>query len=158
MVRGVEVRMTADDINRYYNTMLPEDPELVGNLRGGVPQNDLYQTGNVEFTNQLVITPMEFWVAPDHRMKHTNLKMELGFWHVFISHSLIPRKHRTTVNFTVAMVLHCIQEGHFIDIGYLVKKEIPSLITAFCQEAGVDFGVDGFEMGLWPVDRGTWLH
>jgi len=30
MVRGVEVHMTADDINRYYNTELPEDPELVG--------------------------------------------------------------------------------------------------------------------------------
>ena len=92
---------------------------------------------------------------------------------MFISHSLIPRKYRTAVNFTAAMVLHCIQEGQLIDIGHLVKKEIlelgcirvdkqplifPSLITAFCQEAGVDFGVDGFDLGLGPVDRGTWLH
>ena len=124
IVRGVDVRKTADDINRYYSTELPDDPELVGNLCSGVPSNDLYQTGNIDFANQLVITLMEFWVAPDHRMKHTNHKMELGFWHVFISHSLIPRKHRTTVNFTAAMVLHCIQEGHFIDIGFLVNKEI----------------------------------
>ena len=60
-----------------------------------------------------------------------------------------------------------------MDIGFLIKKEVlelgcvrvdkqplifPSLITAFCQEAGVDFGVDGFDLGLGPVDRGTWLH
>ena len=52
--------MTVDDINRYYSTELPDDPELVENLCGGVPSNDLYQTGNVDFANQLVITPMEF--------------------------------------------------------------------------------------------------
>ena len=126
---------------------------------------------NVELANQLVIRPMEFWVAPDHRMKHTNLLLELGFWHVFISYSLIPRKHRTTVNFNAATVLHCILRDELIDIGYLVKREIlevgsirvdkqalifPSLITAFFKEAGVDFGSDCVDSGLGSAGRTTW--
>ena len=114
---------------------------------------------------------MDFWVAPDYRMKHTNLKLELGFWHVFISHSLIPKKHRTSVNFNAATILHCILHGELVDIGFLVKREIlelgsirvnkqplifPNIITAFCKDARVDFGADPFEGGLRPIDRATW--
>ncbi|KAI9161624.1 hypothetical protein LWI28_019146 [Acer negundo] len=104
-------------------------------------------------------------------MKHTSLRLELGFWHVFISHSLIPRKHRTSVNFNAAMVLYCILQNQLVDIGFLIKREIlelggvrvdkqplifPSLITTFCREVGVDFGSDSFDNGLGPVGRFTW--
>ncbi|KAK1551823.1 hypothetical protein Q3G72_005359 [Acer saccharum] len=77
-------------VEEFYASMteLPDDEESVGRLRGGVTWNKLFMTWNIEFANDLVIKPMEFWVAPDYRMKHTNLKLELGFWHIFISHSL----------------------------------------------------------------------
>ncbi|KAK1557519.1 hypothetical protein Q3G72_026168 [Acer saccharum] len=150
-------------VEEFYVALDRVDPKAVGRLRNGVTWNDLFLTQNVEFANELVIRPMEFWVAPDYRMKHTNLKLELGFWHVFISHFLIPRKHRTSVNFNAAMVLCCILNEQLVDIGYLVKREIlelgsirvdkqplifPSLITAFCKVAWVDFGVDPFDSGL----------
>ncbi|KAK0573901.1 hypothetical protein LWI29_015189 [Acer saccharum] len=32
----------------------------------------------------------------------------------------------------------------------------PSLITAFCKEAGVDFRDNPFDSGIGPVDRATW--
>ena len=171
LVRGVEVRIDIDDINRYFNTELPADQGIRNRIRNGVTWNELYSTLNLELANQLVIHPMEFWVAPDHRMRHTNLILELGFWHVFLSYSLLPRKHRTSVSFVAATVLHCILRGELIDIGYLIKREIlvvgsirvnnqamifPSLITAFCKEAGVDFGNETFDSGIGPCGRATW--
>ncbi|KAK0574793.1 hypothetical protein LWI29_029183 [Acer saccharum] len=110
------------------------------------------EIGNVDFANELVIRTMDFWVAPYYSMKHTNLKLDLAFWHVFISHSLIPSKHRTLVNFNAAMVLYYILYDQLVDIGFLVEREIlelgcirvdkqslifPSLITNFCKEARV---------------------
>ncbi|KAK1551311.1 hypothetical protein Q3G72_033761 [Acer saccharum] len=62
-------------------------------------------------------------VAPDYRMKHTNLRLDLSFWLVFISLSLIPRKHKTSVNFNATTVLH----DQLIDVGFFIKREIPEL-------------------------------
>lgn len=107
MVRGRKVRLNEDDINRYFRTELSEDQEE--NIREGVTWDDLYKGRNLDLANDFIIEPMTFWVARDFHIKHTNLKIELGVWHLFISHSLRPRTHITTASLENAIILHCIQ-------------------------------------------------
>ncbi|KAK1576119.1 hypothetical protein Q3G72_011126 [Acer saccharum] len=96
MVRGREVRLNVDGINRYFIIELPEDQEE--NITDGVTWNDLFNGRNLDLANALVIDLMTFWVAPDYPIRHTNLKIELGVWNIFISHSLRPRTHYSTVS------------------------------------------------------------
>ncbi|KAK2644692.1 hypothetical protein Ddye_019887 [Dipteronia dyeriana] len=121
LVRGVEVRITSDDLNEFYNTELLEDPEVLGKMRDGVSLNEDFVKQNVEFVNQLVIQSMKFWVAPIFHIKHINLELELGLWNIFISHALRPMSHKTTISFEVATILFCIKNDKLINVGLLIR-------------------------------------
>ena len=58
MVRGVEVEINVEDINRYFRTELPN--QLEDEMIGGVTHNELFVRQNVDLANQLVIQPMDF--------------------------------------------------------------------------------------------------
>ncbi|KAK0587059.1 hypothetical protein LWI29_016660 [Acer saccharum] len=51
MVRGREVRVNVDDINRYFRTELSEDQEE--NIRDGVTWDDLFNGRNLNLANAL---------------------------------------------------------------------------------------------------------
>ncbi|KAK3195388.1 hypothetical protein Dsin_026698 [Dipteronia sinensis] len=108
MVKGVEVPVDIADISRHFRTELPSDLAMLGRMRQRVTWNDLFVKQNMNMANELVIQIMDFWVAPNYPLRHTNLKIELGLCHIFISHSLRPRTHQTTVAFEVAMLIHYI--------------------------------------------------
>ncbi|KAK1591915.1 hypothetical protein Q3G72_015911 [Acer saccharum] len=102
---------------------------------------------------------------------HTNLKIELGVWNLFISHSLRPRTHYSTVSSEVATLLYCIEHEQSLNVGHIVKTCIvtvgesrnlrqpllfPYLITEFCRRAGVDFMGNPFEDPMTDIGMGTW--
>ncbi|KAK0583571.1 hypothetical protein LWI29_038312 [Acer saccharum] len=149
MERGITVKV----VEEFYSGMVPEyfqqhSSVMVRGVEVLMTIADINKYYRIEILD-------DQQVAPDYRMKHTNLRLDLSFWLVFISLSLTPRKHKTSVNFNATTVLH----DQLIDVGFFIKREIlelgcirvdkqpfifPSLITAFCKEVGVDFGSDLF--------------
>ncbi|KAK3229548.1 hypothetical protein Dsin_001429 [Dipteronia sinensis] len=170
MVHRREVSITHVEINRYFRTERPANV-VENSLNGGIAQHRLHTRQNVDLTNSLVIQPMTFWVAPSYLLQHTNLKIELGLCHIFVTHSLRPWDHRTSVAFEVAIILHCIQSGSYIDVGYLAHSDIlivggkekesqllmfPCLINEFCKRVGVDFGDDPIDSHQSDIGFLTW--
>ena len=164
-VRGKEVRVNASDINRYYRT--PVSVEDRERMYRGLPKNDIFQKMNVELANALTDFPLPFWHTRSSPLKQSKIHIDLAFWHVFISYSLRPSQHRTTVAYEVAQILYCLRHDEPIDVGALIKMEIhkcakdeskkeamgfPSLITQLCLQAGVDLTME--EMREAPVDIG----
>ncbi|KAK2641599.1 hypothetical protein Ddye_023362 [Dipteronia dyeriana] len=135
MVKGKEVRLNPNHINNYFGTELPDDPELLAEMNDGVSWDDLYVHQNVNFANELVIEPIECWVALHYPIKHSNLKADLGQWNIFISNSLKP--------YIVAMGKKMSEYQPLI---------FPCLIIEFYRRCGVDFKDDPFDPA--PYDNG----
>ncbi|KAK0602007.1 hypothetical protein LWI29_029533 [Acer saccharum] len=57
MVRGKEVQLEVVHINSYFDTKLPDDPELLAEMHDGVLWDNLYARQRVDFANDLVIVP-----------------------------------------------------------------------------------------------------
>ena len=164
-VRGKEVKINASAINRYFRTSIPEE-EREGMFKG-LTKNSIFTKMNVELANDLTDHPLPFWNARSSPLKQSKIHIDLAFWHVFISYSLRPCGHRTTIAYEVAQLLYCLHHGQPLDIGVLIKMEIhkcgkdesgkeamgfPSLITHFCMQAGVDLSAE--EMKEPPSDLG----
>ncbi|KAK2661925.1 hypothetical protein Ddye_000499 [Dipteronia dyeriana] len=125
----------------------------------GVPLFDIFSRMNIDLANNLVAQPMEFWNSRSNPIKKKRMLLEMAFRHIFVSHSLRPCRHRTTIAYEVAILLYCLKHGHLLDVGVIVKMEInkstrditgkeamvfPFLIIFFCHEAGVDMSSDEF--------------
>ena len=90
----------------------------------GLPRNDIFTKMNVELANALTDYPLPFWHTRSSPLKQSKIHIDLAFWHVFISYSLRPCGHRTTVAYEVAQILYCLRHDEPIDIGALIKMEI----------------------------------
>ncbi|KAK0588795.1 hypothetical protein LWI29_005606 [Acer saccharum] len=94
------IRLNSSEINKLYKTVVSE---ILDNIVEGVTRNDLFVRQSVKFANTMVIRPMNFWIARTHPLKQSNLIVELGFWHIFITYSLRLISHRTTDAATLAV-------------------------------------------------------
>ncbi|KAK0570830.1 hypothetical protein LWI29_007126 [Acer saccharum] len=164
-IRGREVRINPSNINRYIRTTLTEEERE--NMSKGLTRNEIFIKMNVELANALTDQPLRYWHTRASPLRQSKIFLELAFWHVFISYSPRPCKHRTHVAYEVAQLLYCILHNQPLDVGVLIKMEIhkigkdeskkewmgfPSLITHFCMEAGID--LSGGVMTEPPEDMG----
>ncbi|KAI9161975.1 hypothetical protein LWI28_022519 [Acer negundo] len=96
LVRGVLVYRNAVDINIYFGSTLLEIERMWERMIEGITLNQLYERGSMDFANTITIIPMTQWIAMGHPLKHSNLRIELAFWNMFITASLRPDSHRST--------------------------------------------------------------
>jgi hypothetical protein len=77
--------------------------------------------------------------------------VDVAFWNIFLTCSLLPSQHRTEIFYDQARILHRLRTGGPINIGRVIFNAIreacgtddlsmvfPCLITAFCSRAGID--------------------
>ena len=146
LVRKVEVRITAEMINDHFNTV-----NYDGMVRG-YTCNDLLKPA---LAAALRGTEDDRWDSK-HELKQSELPHLLAFWNIFLSFSLLPALHRTTLGEHRASILYYFLKDTRIDIGQVIQNAIidagrinvrpdaklkpiifPSLITTLLKKEGV---------------------
>jgi hypothetical protein len=145
-VRGKQVRFTAEDINRRWETRsFPQWAE-------GYAYRDIYQLYNRELATAIRSEGAQYPWSTTNKFVQGHLDFQSAFWHTFFSYSLLPSHHRHTVTLEPAILLYLMKMDIPFDVGTVALRRIseagrtntpnmafPCLITHFCEIAEVPF-------------------
>ncbi|KAL5747929.1 hypothetical protein ACOSQ2_025226 [Xanthoceras sorbifolium] len=115
IVRGQPVFMMAAAINEYFG--LETDPSL----KKGLATYSHFTHYNEELAKDLRSSGNPTWNSRSAIMRHAELRLESAFWNIFVCHSLLPRRHRTTITQDLACVLYSICHDLPINVGCIIK-------------------------------------
>ena len=155
-VRGKQVNFSPKAINRFFKL-----PDI---------ENDEYNqfiAKQIDFEEilQEIAVPGTRWKLSDDKpitFKSIGLTRDCKGWHYFLGARLMPVRHFSDVNKDRAILLYCLMTGKSLDVGKFISSHIvqcykhqsmslffPSLITALCVAAGVQYGAN--EESLAPM-------
>ncbi|KAJ9544697.1 hypothetical protein OSB04_024404 [Centaurea solstitialis] len=150
IVRGVTVQISVDDICQHFHLRRPNGVDITTGISPipGVEPHDVYSH---TISRSLRRNGEARWEIVNYEIKKSKLPYDLAMWMLFIKHSILPSLHHTNADAHVARVLYCIQHNLPLDIGHIIHLAIldvggrqeqrillfPSLITHFCERAGV---------------------
>ena len=154
VVQGVEILINPEVINQFFEV---PDIDIVG--RGGVEYLDTLDPFRGRMAAILRMDGLEQW---DMLLKlfQRDTHVDVAFWNIFLTCSLLPSQHRTEIFYDQARILLRLRTGGPINIGRVIFRAIreacgtdelsmvfPCLITALCSRAGIDVTA-----GLEPND------
>ena len=118
-VRGKEI----DFGRRLINNLLGIDWRLVCHYATRMDYDGNYQTIIRDFCKDGSEWVLDTKGHPNH-LKKADLKPIPFMWCSFVQAKLLPTSNHSEVRVKVAMLIHCIVEGHQINIGQLVALNI----------------------------------
>lgn len=162
-IQGVQVQITSDAINDYFQTLTDRNEVYDEGFR----ISDNFHPQLRAMAAALRQNGSDMWVPGTTELLHGELEPDMALWTVFIKHSLVPSTHRTVVSLETARILYAIMTGVQIDVGYFIFNSIlktgcdtrcllnfPCLITHFCRIAGIMGAFNEAETEAPPADIG----
>ena len=155
-VRGKQVDFNGKAINRFFKL-----PDIEND---GYTQFIGKQVDFEEIIHEIAV-PGTTWKLTDDRpitFKSIGLTKNCKALHYFLGARLMPVRHFSDINKDRAILLYCLMTGKSLDVGRFISSHIvqcykhqsmslffPSLITALCVAAGVQYGPN--EESLAPM-------
>ncbi len=148
-VRGKQVSFSGKAINKFFKLPDFERDEYTEFIGKQIDYQEIIQE---------IAVPGTQWKFTDDRpvtFKSLGLTRECKAWYYFLGARLMPVRHFSDITKEKAVLLYCLVTGKSLDVGKFMSSHIvqcykhqtmslfyPSLITALCVAAGVQFGAE----------------